>query len=126
MKKLNWIILIIVLALMAIFGVIIYQSKTGTVVASGDGLEEFAKCLTDAGAKFYGATWCSHCQAQKGEFGAAFKFVDYVECAEGNGQAEVCEEAGITGYPTWIFGDGSKKMGEVPLKELGEKTGCSL
>jgi thiol-disulfide isomerase/thioredoxin len=27
--------------------------------------DEFAKCLTDNGAKFYGAFWCPHCQAQK-------------------------------------------------------------
>ena len=31
--------------------------------------DNLAQCLTDKGAKFYGAFWCSHCQEQKAEFG---------------------------------------------------------
>ena len=40
-----------------------------------------AKKLRAAGAKMYGAFWCSHCQEQKAEFGAAAqKDLPYVEC----------------------------------------------
>ena len=40
-----------------------------------------AKKLKAAGAKMYGAFWCSHCQEQKAEFGAAAqKDLPYVEC----------------------------------------------
>jgi len=42
---------------------------------------ELARRLREAGAKMYGAFWCSHCQEQKGDFGAqAQKDLPYVEC----------------------------------------------
>jgi hypothetical protein len=31
---------------------------------------EFAQCLSDKGAVFYGAFWCTHCKSQKQMFGA--------------------------------------------------------
>ena len=40
-----------------------------------------AKKLKDAGAKMYGAFWCSHCNAQKEYFGQeAMADFPYVEC----------------------------------------------
>lgn len=42
--------------------------------------DEFAQCITDSGAKFYGAYWCPHCQAQKAEFGKSASKLPYVEC----------------------------------------------
>ena len=42
---------------------------------------DLAKRLKAAGAKMYGAFWCSHCQEQKAEFGAeAQADLPYVEC----------------------------------------------
>lgn len=42
---------------------------------------DLARRLKAAGAKMYGAFWCSHCQEQKAEFGAAAqKDLPYVEC----------------------------------------------
>lgn len=42
---------------------------------------ELARRLKEAGAKMYGAFWCSHCQEQKVSFGAeAQKDLPYVEC----------------------------------------------
>ena len=43
--------------------------------------DELAKCLTANGAKFYGAYWCPHCEAQKKSFGVSVKYLPYVECA---------------------------------------------
>ncbi len=43
--------------------------------------DAFAQCITDSGAKFYGAYWCSHCQAQKLLFGKSVEKLPYVECA---------------------------------------------
>ena len=87
----------------------------------------FAQCLSDAGAKFYGAYWCSHCQEQKKLFQNSKK-LPYIECSTPNGQAQtqVCIDAGIKGYPTWEFKDGSRLDKVVPLDELGVKTGCEL
>ena len=40
-------------------------------------------------------------------------------------QTEVCAKAGISGYPTWKFADGTEKTGEVELPELATKSGCT-
>lgn len=88
----------------------------------------FAQCLADKGAKFYGAFWCPHCQAQKARFEAAASLLPYVECStpDGKSQLPMCTEKGVKQYPTWIFADGSQLTGEVELAALAEKTGCPL
>lgn len=66
--------------------------------------DSLAKCLSDKGVKMYGAYWCPHCQNQKKAFGDSFKYINYIECADGqNGQTQICKDNGITGYPTWEF-----------------------
>jgi hypothetical protein len=91
-------------------------------------LDVFAKCLSEKGAKFYGAFWCSHCQNQKKSFGKSQKFVPYIECStpDGNGQYKECQDKNIQSYPTWEFGDGTREEGEVSLSKLAEKSGCSI
>ncbi len=86
-----------------------------------------AQCISDSGAKFYGAFWCPHCQATKALFGKSAKLLPYVECSQpnGSGQLPICEEKGIKGYPTWIFTDGSTLNGERTMAELAEKTNCT-
>lgn len=88
--------------------------------------DQLAQCLTDNGAKMFGAWWCSHCQSQKRLFGTSFSKINYVECSlpDGKTQTEACREAGITGYPTWELGDGSRLEGEVSLETLAQKTNC--
>ena len=91
-------------------------------------LDEFAQCLTDKSAVFYGAFWCPHCQAQKRMFGNSAKLLPYVECStpDGQGQLQACVDKEIQSYPTWEFADKSRQTGEVPLAQLAEKTGCEL
>lgn len=91
-------------------------------------LDGFAKCLTDKGVKMYGAWWCPHCADQKELFGDAFQYVNYVECSPPGQktQTDVCKQAGLKGYPTWQFADGSRAEGTVHLESLSEKTGCKL
>jgi len=90
-------------------------------------MDAFAQCLSDKGAKFYGAYWCSHCADQKKDFGSSIDKIPYVECAiQGqNGQTQPCIDAQITGYPTWVFADGSRLTGRQPLSTLAQKTGCT-
>jgi len=90
--------------------------------------DAFAKCLADEGVTMYGAFWCPHCQNQKEMFGDSWKFVNSIECStpDGRGQTEVCQQAGITGYPTWEFQDGSRVSGEITLMGLSQKSGCRL
>jgi len=91
-------------------------------------LDAFATCIAESGATFYGAFWCPHCQNQKAMFGTSARLLPYVECStpDGNSQLPVCTDAGVTGYPTWEFADGSREGGEVSLERLAEKTSCVL
>lgn len=88
--------------------------------------DQLAQCLTEKGAKMYGAYWCSHCLSQKKMFGSSFSKINYIECSlpDGQTQTEVCQQAGIKGYPTWEFSDGSRLEGEVSLETLAEKSNC--
>ncbi len=90
--------------------------------------DDFAKCIGDKGATFYGAFWCPHCQAQKKMFGKSAKYLPYVECSlpSGNAKTEVCVRAGIESYPTWEFPDKTRQTGAISLQELAAKSGCQL
>lgn len=87
---------------------------------------EIAQCLTDNGAKMYGAVWCSHCTSQKKSFGSAWEIIDYIECdARTNKEsALICVEENILGLPTWEFANGERLEGKRSLEELAEKVGC--
>ncbi|MFA7308843.1 MAG: thioredoxin domain-containing protein [Patescibacteria group bacterium] len=90
--------------------------------------DQFAACLSEKGATFYGAFWCPHCQKVKAQFGNSMKKIKYVECStqDGKGQLPVCKDKKIEGYPTWIFADDTREVGEVPFETLATKTGCVL
>jgi thiol-disulfide isomerase/thioredoxin len=110
-------------------GIVLVRNKASTddpevIVTPYD---TFAQCITDAGAKFYGAFWCPHCQAQKKLLGNSKK-IPYTECSTPDGKSmnKVCSDAGIDGYPTWIYKDGTKSDGEQTLAQLSEKTNCAL
>jgi hypothetical protein len=84
-------------------------------------LDKFAQCLTDRKVVMYGAYWCPHCQRQKKLFGDSLRFLKYVECTQ---DVNACQQKNISGYPTWVFEDGSRIEGEATLKELAEKSTC--
>ncbi len=95
-------------------------------VSEGEQIADLADCLTASGARMYGAYWCPHCQSQKAAFGDAVDRITYVECAdeETGDQVQVCADAKVASYPTWIFGDGSRLTGERSFWELARKSGC--
>jgi len=86
-------------------------------------LDSFAQCLSDKGAVMYGAYWCLHCQNEKDAFGKSFKFVNYVECTE---KPNECLAKDVQSYPTWIFPDGKRFVGEQGITKLQEASGCPL
>jgi len=91
--------------------------------------DSFAKCLATRNAKMYGLYWCPHCADQKREFGSAFHYVTYVECASENNPHELtaeCKAAGVKLFPSWQFGSDPPKEGVLSLQELSQKSGCSL
>lgn len=124
MKKQTIFIIFAVAVIIIIGGVGVYSSKNK---APGK-YDDFAKCISNSGAKFYGAFWCSHCNNQKKMFGSSKEYLPYVECSDTDGQSQlqICKDAGIGGYPTWKFADGSQLEGEVPFETLAEKTQCVL
>jgi hypothetical protein len=123
-QKTIFFIVIIVLVLGAVGAFIIRGSGPKTTV----NYDAFATCLKDKGAVFYGAFWCTHCNAQKKEFGSSAKLLPYVECStpDASDQTQICKDKKIEGYPTWVFADGSTLTGEIPLTALAEKTSCEL
>jgi hypothetical protein len=105
-----------------LIGYVVYQQAIAPSLYDG-----FAQCLSEKGATFYGAWWCPHCSAQKKQFGKAMRNVKYVECSDASkNMTQECKDAGVEGYPTWIFADGSKLQGELSFKTLAEKTACAL
>ena len=122
MKKHLPLIIVLVLLVAAPMG---YWAWYMTQPGKHDAL---ATCLKDQGALFYGAFWCPHCQQQKAMFGKSEKLLPYVECSEpsGQGQLQVCTDAGIESYPTWILADGTRLNGTQSLETLAERTSCEL
>lgn len=118
--------LIFILIALVVVGGVIWLLAT----PSGPGkYDTFATCLAEKGAKFYGTWWCPHCKNQKAMFGKSARLLPYTECAapgQTTGQLQVCKDAKIEGYPTWVFTDGSRETGEVSLARLSEKTSCPL
>lgn len=78
--------------------------------------------LVKTDAKFYGASWCPHCSEQKELFGPSSNRVPYIECSPGGPrapQAQICNDAGIKTYPTWII-NGQRYSGTQSLDSLAQ------
>lgn len=119
-------VILIVFGALAYIGVV-SNSDSATGAAIVGEYDDFAKCLTESGAKMYGAYWCPHCKSQKEMFGSSFQYINYIECAPGGDDADpmACQAAGISGYPTWII-NGQKYPGSKSLEQLSELSGCQL
>jgi len=122
--KKNLILLIVIIGIL-IAGVIIYlnrgKAKEGPLI-------NFAKCLTEKEAKFYGTYWCGWCKKQKELFGEAAQYLPYIECIDEKTQqmTSQCQAAGIASFPTWEFPEKGKIPGYKDLEKLAELSGCQL
>ncbi|KAG9137975.1 hypothetical protein Leryth_019366 [Lithospermum erythrorhizon] len=105
--------------------------KTEVTTHSSPLAISLAKHLHSAGAKLYGAFWCTHCQEQKEIFGReAAKILDYVECfpdgyKKGTTMIKECLDVNLEGFPTWVI-NGEVHSGELEFSELAELTGIRL
>lgn len=114
-------------ALVVVIGLLIGSSFLATSRPSP--YDGFAQCLKDSGVVFYGAFWCPHCQSTKRMFGSAAKLLPYVECStsDGQGQQQICKDAGVSSYPTWTFaGTSTRLVGEQTFAQLAAVSGCPL
>lgn len=89
---------------------------------NGKKYESFAKCLTEKNVTMYGTEWCSHCKAQKRDFGSSFEYVNFVDCDK---QMNLCLANKVKVYPTWII-DGEIIAGDQNLEYLSELSGCEI
>ena len=90
--------------------------------------DDFAKCISSSGAKFYGSSTCPHCEEQKEMFGKSAQYLPYVECSLPNygGVTQECQDANISSVPAWKFIDGKEATGRISFEELSAYTGCPL
>lgn len=93
----------------------------GSTTDTSDETTTLAQCLTQKGAIMYGTNRCPHCQNQKKLFGESFSHVNFVDCDK---EKTVCQLAGIQGYPTWKFTDGTVLHGTQSLEALAQAAHC--
>ncbi len=129
MKNMKLTFLYIIAVVIILGGLLFFYApagKTGTSETSAQ-YDTFSQCLSEAGAKFYGAFWCPHCQEQKALFKNSTK-LPYIECStpDGENQMQVCIDEGIKGYPHWKFADGTELTGVQQFAALAAKTNCVI
>jgi len=90
-------------------------------------LVQFAKDLDTAGAKYYGAAWCSACTQQKQLFEDGGHFLPFVEVTNPDRTLNSVGVANsITSFPTWVFADGSRVEQVMTLAELSTASGVVI
>ncbi|MEK6856569.1 MAG: hypothetical protein AABX49_00995 [Nanoarchaeota archaeon] len=120
MKKSTKIITLIVILILAV----LFFTRDKEVEAGK--YDDFAKCITDAGAVFYGSFQCIHCTTQKELFGNSMQYVNYVECGPlGGPKTMICQQKGVDSYPAWDI-KGERYLGVQQLDKLAELTECQL
>ena len=125
--------LIVLLAAVVLIAVLVFyqfpgssNSGGGSDTPNGDTppssvTAEFAECITESGAVFYGTNWCSHCNDQKEIFGQHMDKITFVDCDAG----DLCARNGVTAFPTWII-NGEKYLGTKSPEVLAALTGCEI
>lgn len=86
-------------------------------------ITDIAICLKSKNAKLYGASWSKHTVSQKEAFGSAFVHINYIECINGIGLSNECENADILEYPTWAI-NGKILKGKYTLEQLANAADC--
>ncbi|MCX6748391.1 MAG: thioredoxin domain-containing protein [Candidatus Pacearchaeota archaeon] len=120
-KNKSWKVIIGVVLVLIVLALVAYFLSKNMTGKSVQNLDTLTLCLADK-AVMYGANWCPHCQNQKSLFGDSWSSINYVECTE---QQAKCQEAGVTGYPTWVI-LGKNYSGEKTASELAQLAGCEI
>jgi cyclophilin family peptidyl-prolyl cis-trans isomerase len=114
-----------------------YYSQLSSLQAEGEGdagegedapnLVEFAKALTQAGVRFFGADWCPICTQQKELFEDGQVYLPFLEMTnpDRTRNATAISE-NVTQYPTWEFGNGSRATGLQTLQQLSTLSGVAI
>ncbi|WP_254512907.1 Ig-like domain-containing protein [Anatilimnocola floriformis] len=106
---------------------IVSQQSAGEASVLANDLVAFAKALSAANVKFYGAAWCPHCTATKNLFEDGAKYLNFIEVTNPDHTPNAIATANnITTYPTWVFQDGSRLTGEQTLAAISAKAGIAI
>lgn len=138
----NRILFLIAAAVVVLLPVVLFNLPAMHPKYDPTDVQALASCLTARGVKMYGTASCSHCVAQKGLFGESFAKIVFIDCQAVSlfvfcdatraltlvfKEAKQCEDAKITGYPTWDRGSEAGRLkGTAALKELSAWAGCTL
>jgi hypothetical protein len=98
----------------------------GSAFAANADKAAFADCISSSGAKYYGAHWCKYCAKQNTMFGSAVRYLPYVECSARGSNKKLSRCSHISGFPTWIFANGTRRSGVLSFDALQSYTGCRL
>ncbi|MFM8401946.1 MAG: peptidylprolyl isomerase, partial [Pirellula sp.] len=98
----------------------------GEATAAVD-LVAFAKALTAAGAKFYGADWCTICTDQKKLFQEGKNYLPFIEVTNPDRTTNATGTAeNITTFPTWKFANGQIAPGLQTIEQLSTISGVAI
>jgi hypothetical protein len=99
------------------------KSIIGWIIFTGTGRDEvdnFARCLTEKGAKLYINKNSNEYEKQLKIFGSSSQYLEIIDCYE---NAEICQENNIKTNPTWIF-NWEIYEGFLNLEKLERISGC--
>ena len=87
-------------------------------------LVQFAKDLSTAGVKYFGAAWCSFCTQQAQLFEDGSEFLPFIEVTNPDQTLNsVGTSENIETFPTWEFPDGTRATGVQTLETLSQRSG---
>jgi large repetitive protein len=90
-------------------------------------LVAFAKALTQAKVKLYGAAWDADTTLQKSAFEEGSDFLDFVDITNPDRTPnDIAANLGITSFPVWILENGTRLTGVQTLVQLATATGVSI
>ncbi len=107
-----------------------YTAAAASQGAEGEAapdLVAFAKGLTTAGVKYYGAAWCAHCNDQKALFEDGADYLPFIEVTNPDRTLnQVGTSANITSFPTWEFPDQTRLTGIQTLETISQRSGVAI
>jgi cyclophilin family peptidyl-prolyl cis-trans isomerase len=102
-------------------------AATITLTIGAVDLVALAQSLTDAGAKFYGASWCPVCTAQKELFEDGAQLLPFIEVTNPDRTLNSVGQANnIDTFPTWVFANGTRLEGIQSLQVLAAAAGVVI
>lgn len=107
--------------------VLVADQAEGEDQATATDLMALARAISQSGAVFYGAAWCTFCTQQKELFGDSHYYLPFVEATNPDRTLNAAgQAANITSFPTWVFPDGSREPGVQSLETLAQRAGVTI